>query len=160
MRYGGPVAVHIFEVHPPDRSSLLVGNVTVTAVWKVFADRTQSPTIVAFAQRLVIYTDWSFTLGGVVLTAAGGYGMAWFARMDVLAAPWLVWGQILFVASGLMWLAFLIPSQTKQSRLACRFDAKTSIPSAYQRLGRQWIGWGVVATIPLIAAIFVMTAKP
>ena len=40
---------------------LLVGNVTVTAVWKVFADRTHNAVVVAFGQRLVTITDWFLT---------------------------------------------------------------------------------------------------
>ena len=54
---------------------LLVGNVTVTSVWKVFADRTGQPAIAAFATRMVIVTDWFLTLGGVALLAVGEYGM-------------------------------------------------------------------------------------
>ena len=56
---------------------LLVGNVTVTSVWKVFADRTRSPIVLRYAQRLVTYTDWSLTGGGILLIMFGGYGMAW-----------------------------------------------------------------------------------
>lgn len=138
---------------------LLVGNVTVTAVWKVFADRTKSPTTVAFAQRLVTYTDWTFTLGGVLLTAAGGYGMAWVAKIDILSTPWLVWGQVLFAASGFIWLGLLVPIQGAQSRPAARFNASASVPDAYRRLGWQWICWGIAATVPLFAAMIVMIAK-
>ena len=36
---------------------ILVGNVTVTAVGKVFADRTHDARVVAFGQRLVTITD-------------------------------------------------------------------------------------------------------
>ena len=45
---------------------LLLGNVTASAVWKVFANRTGNAVVVAFSQKLVSYTDWSLTLGGVV----------------------------------------------------------------------------------------------
>jgi len=43
---------------------LLMGNVTVTFIWKLFADRTRNPEIVAFAQRLVGWNDWAFTVWG------------------------------------------------------------------------------------------------
>ena len=68
---------------------LLIGNVTVTAVWKVFADRTGQATIVAFAQRLVTYTDWAFTLGGVALLMIGGYGMAITSHLPLFGSTWL-----------------------------------------------------------------------
>lgn len=51
---------------------LLIGNVTVTAYWKVLADRTRSAILAAHAQRAVIYADWLFTLPGIVLILAGG----------------------------------------------------------------------------------------
>ena len=51
---------------------MLMGNITVTAIWKFFADRTQRPEVLAFAQKLVTYTDWSMTVWGVVLLMAGG----------------------------------------------------------------------------------------
>ena len=38
---------------------MLMGNITVTAIWKYFADRTQRPEVLSFAQKLVTYTDWS-----------------------------------------------------------------------------------------------------
>ena len=41
---------------------MLMGNITVTAIWKYFADRTQQPEVLSFAQKLVTYTDWSMTV--------------------------------------------------------------------------------------------------
>ena len=43
---------------------MLMGNITVTDIWKYFADRTQRPEILSFAQKLVTYTDWSMTVWG------------------------------------------------------------------------------------------------
>lgn len=138
---------------------LLVGNVTVTSVWKVFADRTRSPLVLRFAQRLVTYTDWAFTGGGIVLIVAGGYAMAWSTGMS-LTATWLLWGQLLFVASGVVWLFVLVPIQIRQARIAGQFVHDSPIPDIYWHLGRRWLVWGIVATVPLIAAVFVMVAKP
>ena len=55
---------------------IFLGNIIVTAWWKVMADRTRDPKIIAFAQRQVTLTDWVFTFGGVTLVAIGGYGNA------------------------------------------------------------------------------------
>lgn len=138
---------------------MLVGNVTVTSVWKVFADRTRSPLVLRFAQRLVTYTDWAFTGGGILLIVGGGYAMAWNTGLS-LTAPWLLWGQGLFVASGLVWLFVLVPIQIRQARIADQFGHDSAIPEIYWKLGRRWLVWGIVATIPLVAAVFVMVAKP
>ena len=59
MKYDAFKVVHLFGV------ILFLGNIIVTAVWKVMADRTGDPRIIAYAQRLVTLTDWIFTAGGV-----------------------------------------------------------------------------------------------
>jgi len=138
---------------------LLIGNVTVTSIWKLYADGTRDPKIIGFAQRLVTITDWFFTFWGILLLMVGGYGAAWLAGMDVLRDDWLVWSQVMFVLAGVIWLAILVPIQVKQSRLARGFAAGGQIPENYWRLGKLWIIWGSVATIPLVAAIWLMLRK-
>lgn len=138
---------------------LLLGNVTVTSVWKVFADRSRCPITIAFAQRLVTGTDWAFTGSGIALMVIGGYGMTKTAAMPLLGAPWLVWGQLLFVASGAVWLCVLLPLQTAQAKMAREFATGAGVPEAYWKLSRQWLVWGIVATVPLVAALYVMVSK-
>jgi uncharacterized membrane protein len=65
MTYDAFKVVHLFGV------VLFLGNIIVTAVWKVMADRTGDPRVIAYAQRLVTLTDWMFTAGGVVLLLVG-----------------------------------------------------------------------------------------
>ncbi len=139
---------------------VLVGNVTVTAFWKVFADRTGEPRLIAHAQHMVTVTDWVFTLGGIVLIYGGGFGAALVAGLDPFEPGWLLWGQLLFAVSGVIWLGVLVPAQIRQARQARAFAAGGAIPEAYRRDGRRWLVWGIVATVPLVAAIWVMVAKP
>ncbi len=139
---------------------MLMGNITATAIWKFFADRTGDARIIGFAQRLVTITDWSLTFWGVVLTIGGGYGAAWVARIDVLGEGWLVWSQGLFLVAGLIWLAVLVPIQIRGARAARGFADGGIVTDAYRRDGRRWIIWGLVATVPLVAATWLMIAKP
>ena len=138
---------------------LLLGNVTVTSIWKLYADRTREPRIIAFAQRLVTITDWFFTFWGIVLLVVGGFGAAWAVGMDPFGAWWLVAAEIQFAIAGLMWLGLLVPIQVKQARLARAFDTTGAIPEEYWRLSRRWIFWGLLATIPLVGATWSMVAK-
>jgi hypothetical protein len=71
MTYLAFKVVHIFGV------VVFLGNIIVTGVWRVLADRTGEPRSIAYAQHLVTLTDWVFTLGGVVLILIGAYGMVW-----------------------------------------------------------------------------------
>lgn len=138
---------------------LLLGNVTVTSIWKVFADRTGDAATIAFAQRLVTGTDWTLTAGGIVLTVAGGYAMSLEAGYSLIGDGWLLWSQLAFVAAGTIWLAVLLPIQIEQARLARTFVRGGAVPERYRMLARRWIFWGLVATVPLAVAMWLMVAK-
>lgn len=139
---------------------MLMGNITATAIWKFFADRTGDARIIGFAQRLVTITDWSLTFWGIVLTIVGGYGALWVAGMSPVGEAWLVWSQGLFVAAGLVWLGLLVPIQVRQARTAKAFAGGGEVPEGYRRDCRRWIIWGLVGTVPLVAATWLMVAKP
>ena len=64
---------------------LLLGNIIVTAWWKVMADRTGNPSIIAFAQRQVTLTDFAFTAVGVILLVVAGDTLA-YSYMRILGA--------------------------------------------------------------------------
>lgn len=139
---------------------ILIGNVTITAFWKVFSDMTRDPRIIAHAQRGVTVADFIFTLAGIALVLIGGYGAALLRDVPLFTPGWLVWGQLLFAASGLIWLGILVPLQVRQARAARLFAGGGEIPAAYWRDARLWLVWGVVATVPLVAAMYVMILKP
>ena len=139
---------------------LLVGNVTITAFWKVFADRTGNVQIVAYAQRLVSLCDWIFTLSGIVMIVIGGYGMAFVRGFNIFEYAWLILGQLFFLVSGLIWVFVLLPLQIRLAKQARVSSLSGSVPAAYWRDGRLWLIWGIIATIPLVGAIYVMIAKP
>lgn len=66
MSRDGWLLVHVVGV------VLFIGNIVVTAVWKMLADRTRTPAVVAYAQRLVLVTDVAFTASGAALIAVSG----------------------------------------------------------------------------------------
>jgi uncharacterized membrane protein len=139
---------------------LFLGNIIVTGVWKVLADKTGEPRTIAFAQRLVTLTDWIFTLGGVILILIGAYGMVWTAGLNPLGPLWLIAGQSLFIASGIIWAAILIPIQIAQARQARVFAGGGQIPESYRHLSRRWLVWGTIATLLPLANLYFMVVKP
>ncbi|NJO53953.1 MAG: DUF2269 family protein [Bacteroidales bacterium] len=139
---------------------LLVGNVTITAFWKAFADRTGNPAVIAFGQRLVTITDFVFTAAGIVLVYVGGVGAALTLGLHPFEPGWLLWGQILFLSSGAIWVLILIPAQIRLARAARAFADGGPIPESYWRDNRRWLFWGIIACVPLFVAIWVMVAKP
>ena len=139
---------------------LFVGNLAVTAVWKVLADRTREPRIVAFAQRLVTVTDVVFTGLGAVLVLVSGMLMIVPYGIEFWKVAWLMWGLGLFAVSGLVWILILVPIQMKQARLARAFADGGEIPDSYWRLGRLWMIFGLIATALPLVNVFLMVFKP
>lgn len=139
---------------------LLVGNITVTAVWKVFANRTDDASIIAFGQRLVTGTDFGLTIPGIVLTMVGGYGTAIMMGYPLFEEIWLIASQILFVVAGLIWIGILVPIQVRQARLARSFENGGVVPQEYRALSRRWITWGLISTVPMVIVLWLMVAKP
>jgi uncharacterized membrane protein len=139
---------------------LMAGNVTVTALWKVFADRTNKTQIMAFAQWLVTVTDFSFTLSGGFLMVIGGYGAAYVGNLSLFETPWLVLGQIMLMLAGAVWLGILVPIQIRQARWAQDFAVIGEVTAAYRQDSRTWLVWGLLSTVPLLAGLYVMVAKP
>lgn len=154
MTYEAAKFIHVIGV------VMLLGNVTATAIWKLFADRTGDPKIVSFAQGLITLTDWSLTFWGVVLTIAGGYAAATIGGLDPLSDKWLVIGHLLFVLSGALWLGVLVPLQLRMARMSRQFRNGDPIPPAYNAASRTWFIVGLISTVPLIAALWVMIVKP
>jgi uncharacterized membrane protein len=138
---------------------LFLGNIIVTAVWKVLADRTANPAVVANAQRLVTVTDVAFTAPGAALILVTGLLMA-PAFGGIHDTVWLWWGLGLFIASGAIWGVVLIPVQVMQARMARHFATGADIPVRYWTLSRVWIGFGTVATLLPLANLYVMVFKP
>jgi uncharacterized membrane protein len=153
MLYNAFKVIHLLGI------TVFLGNIIVTGIWKALADRTKEPGVVAYAQRLVTLTDWIFTAGGVVLILIGAYGMAFTAGLD-LRQTWLLWGQGLFIASGVIWVLILIPTQIVQAKQAHSFAAGGAIPESYWRHSRRWYVWGALATLIPLANLNVMVFKP
>ena len=138
-------AVHIFGV------IILLGNIIVSAWWKTMADLTKDVRVIAFAQRQVTLTDWLFTAPGAVITVAAGDSMAYGFMSATWRIPWLVWGRLLFITSGIVWAAVLIPIQVRQARLVRSLSPAEPIPEEYWRLSRRWRLYGSIAVaLPLL----------
>lgn len=144
---------HIFGV------ILFLGNIIVTGFWKAYADFSHDWRIIAFSQRLVTYTDIVFTTIGVIMIAVTGicmaryYGFYWQVK-------WIAWGLSLFIASGIIWVAILIPIQISLHRMVKTFNDKTNIPARYWTYEKIWMIFGLIATLLPLCNLYWMVFKP
>ena len=141
-------------------SIIFVGNIMVTAFWKIMADRTRDPKIAAFGQRLVNLTDFAFTSIGAFMIIITGLMMAESYGESVWDVAWIGWGVGFFLISGLLWALVLFPVQVKQAWMAREFSEDSEIPDRYWRLGKIWITCGAVATLLPMINIYFMVFKP
>ena len=146
--------LHIFGV------TVFVGNLIVTAFWKQMADLSGDPAVVAFGQKLVNWTDVTFTGLGAALILISGLMMGKPYDNDIWSIGWLSWGIGLFLASALLWGAVLFPLQVRQAWLARQFTAGEEIPEQYLRLGRWWFRVALLALALAMANLYFMVVKP
>jgi uncharacterized membrane protein len=145
-------ALHLIGV------TLFLGNVTVTAWWKLTADRTRSSRVLAFAQRQVTLTDYVFTFAGATMIGVTGVLLA--QSGGLWRVPWLHWSIGLFVLSAIVWIAALIPLQIKLGRMAAAFKNSGAIPERYWKLERAWAVLGIIATVLPYLNFYFMVYKP
>lgn len=138
---------------------LFLGNIIVTGWWKLMADRTKNPQIIAFAQRQVTVTDFIFTTGGALMLLVAGLANVGLYQMDY-SAKWLSQGMLMFTLSGIIWVLVLIPAQIKQAKMAKEFVVTGVIPRRYWELNNRWIFFGVIATLLPLVNLYWMVFKP
>lgn len=138
---------------------LFLGNIIVTAFWKILADRTRELAVIRFAVRVTNWADVVFTFGGIVLLATAGHALA-ALEGGVLQAGWLHWAYGLFILTGVLWVGVLIPVQRAQARLLYPLPREAQIPARYWRLSAIWAVAGSVATLLPLAILYLMMVKP
>ncbi|MBL1321731.1 MAG: DUF2269 domain-containing protein [Methylophaga sp.] len=139
---------------------LFLGNIIITGWWKLMANRTNNPVIIAFAQRQVTLTDFIFTAGGSTLLLVTGMANIGIYSISISGTLWISWALALFTLSGIIWVGILIPLQIKQAREAKTFTPETTISPEYWRRENLWIIFGIIATILPLISITLMVLKP
>lgn len=139
---------------------LFLGNITIGAFWKTLGDRSGDPRIIAHTIDGIIRADRWFTIPGAALLVVFGFGAAGIGRIS-LGSPWIVWGIVLVVISGLAFMIKLGPVQRRMLAVArVAADARSFDSAEYARLSRSWALWGTVATLAPIVAVVLMVFKP
>jgi uncharacterized membrane protein len=137
-----------------------VGNITVGIFWKVIADRSRDPRIMAHTIRGIIGADRVFTIPAIIVIVIAGVATALAEQIPILGTGWVLWAIILFVIAG---LAF-IPVSRAQHELQAVADegAKSGTVdlARYEAISARWNFWGMVALIAPLGAVALMVLKP
>jgi len=137
---------------------LFLGNITIGLFWKIIAEKTKDPDKIAFAFKGIIKADRYFTVPGVIGITLFGIGLALHAKMPIFGTGWILWSIILFIISGIAFMAKLVPLQKKLAALAS--NKENFNWDEYHKLSKQWDIWGYVALLPPWIATVLMVIKP
>jgi uncharacterized membrane protein len=136
---------------------LFLGNIIIAVFWKRFGDRTNNPVVMAHTLRGVIKADRMFTMPGVAGLVIFGFGAMGIYGYSITTG-WILWSIILFIISGVAFMAKLVPLQKKLLAIA---EAPEFNRQEYDNLSKQWELWGTIATIaPIIAVILMVLKRP
>ena len=135
---------------------LFLGNVIVSGIWALLAERTRNHAIIQFSNKMVLITDVFFTLLGSLGVVWTGHGLA-ESYGGAEGHPWIQWSYALLSISGLIWLFVLVPIQLKQRALLQNTD---NVCADYWRLSRLWKIAGAIATLLPLPIVYFMVTKP
>jgi uncharacterized membrane protein len=137
---------------------LLLGNIIVTAVWMLMAERTNDRPVLRFATTAVNWADVFFTVPGIFLLFTNG---------DILAAQWggvfrtgwLTVSLILFMISGVIWLGYLLRYQHHLIRLSLSTQDDKLSADFFAVLHKWYVGGALATVLPLVSLVL-MFLKP
>lgn len=139
---------------------LFLGNIIISAYWKLRADQTRDPKFIVFAYKEIIRTDYYFTIPGGVMILGGGFGMVWLLEYPFFQMPWLVGSASLLGVAAVLWGVVLAPCQRKMLRMAEETLATGRLDPRMARLSRIWYLTGIFGTMLPLAAGFLMITQP
>ena len=140
---------------------LFLGNIYTGLFWKLHADATRDPHIIAHTIAGIIKSDRWFTVPGVFAIIAAGFAAAMVGDMPIMRTGWILWSIVLFSIAGVVFMSRVAPLQRSLHALAQAAANTADLDwKHYRKLSRQWELWGAVALITPVAALVIMVLKP
>jgi uncharacterized membrane protein len=140
-------------------STILFGTGIGSAYYMLVATLSRDPRSAYLVVRHVVIADWIFTTPAIVFQPLSGYYLAHLAQIP-FASRWIEWSLILYLVATACWLP-VVWLQLRMRDLA-REAAQQGVALAplYWRYFRIWVVLGVPALFALVAAFYLMVAKP
>jgi uncharacterized membrane protein len=141
-------------------ATLFFANAVVGMLWERRSLVSGSKDVILHTYATVAWLDARFSSPLIILSVITGLSLS-FMMGDLWQIGWLSAGFVLFMLSGLFWVASDIPTQYKVKQLIARLDpADQALPAELTRLLhlRWWISLAGVA--PLVIVFALMVYKP
>lgn len=139
---------------------LFLGNIFTGLFWMYQANKTHNLSIINHTMKGIILSDRFFTVPGVIIIVAAGFGGAIHNHMPLLRTGWIFWSIVLFTISGIAYSWKLAPAQKKiyKFTMVDKDDPEFNW-GHYKKLYREWDFWSLVSILTPIAALVLMVLK-
>jgi uncharacterized membrane protein len=154
MMYGAIIFLHVLG------ALILIGNAFPAAFWKMRAERSGNLEAIHRSAQGIMIADYWFTIPGTVLALGTGHFLMHSGGYSLLELSWLSVAYWLFVVTGVIWAAVLIPVQLamiKHSRTSMQHGVLTE---QYRRSSRIWDIFGTLSTLLPLVVLYLMLVKP
>ena len=139
-------------------SVLFMGNIMVSGAWMSLARRSRTPEAVRLGVRGVVFTDAVFTFPGALLLLLNGGILA--TPFFKSRATWVFASLALFVVTGVLWGAVLVPVQRRLSAATGKMPSGGPLPPEVDALLARWFRVGGIATLLPLIILALMVLKP
>ncbi len=140
---------------------LFLGNIITGLFWKVHAERSGDPRLIAHTFEGITRSDRLFTIPGVVVIVATGTWNALSGGFPILGTGWILWSLVLFTISGAVFMIWVAPLQRRIAKFASAAASASQFDwPRYRSMARTWELWGLVAVLTPLVALVLMVLKP
>jgi len=138
---------------------LLFGTGLGSAFYKWMADRSGNIEAQAVTARHVVLADFLFTTPSAIYQPVSGFLLLQQLAIP-LNEPWVALSFVLYMIAGLCWLPVVWLQILMRDLVNEAVNKSQPLPPEYIRLARIWFWLGWPAFVSLIAAVWLMVAKP
>ena len=138
---------------------LLFGTGLGSAFYKWMADRSGDLHAQAVTARHVVLADYLFTTPTVIYQPVSGYLLLGELGLSI-SEPWVLASFGLYILAGICWLPVVYLQIQMRDIAVDALNSGTALPLVYHQKARLWFWLGWPAFLALVAAVWLMVAKP
>jgi uncharacterized membrane protein len=141
-------------------ATLFFANAVIGMLWEMRCLKSGNKEVILHTYGTVSWLDARFSSPLIIILVIAGLSLS-FSADDIWQVGWLSAGFILFMMSGIVWVASDIPAQYKVKKLMAKLDsADLSLPPELLRLLKLRLWIGLAGVVPLVIVFVLMVYRP
>ncbi len=140
--------------------TLFFANAVVGILWEKLSLASGSKEVILHTYNTVAFLDSRFSSPLIILSLLGGLSLS-FRMGELWQIGWLSVSFLLFLLSGIFWIATDIPTQYRIKKLISSLKPEDqTIPDELTRLLKLRLWISIVGVVPLVIVFILMVYKP